>query len=57
MVAYVVRALADTRAEEGQAFAEYSFIVALVLAVCLLALAAIGALLPGYINDLLSALP
>ena len=49
--------MARFRSEEGQALAEYGLILALIAAVCVLTLTAIGLAITGTLGDVAAAMP
>jgi pilus assembly protein Flp/PilA len=54
---WILRLLARFQSEKGQALAEYGLILALIAAVCVLTLTAIGLAISGTLGDVAAAMP
>jgi pilus assembly protein Flp/PilA len=57
LTSWIWRLMARFRSEEGQALAEYGLILALIAAVCVLTLTAIGLAITGTLGDVAAAMP
>ena len=57
LTSWIWRLMARFRSEEGQALAEYGLILALIAAVCVITLTAIGLAVTGTLGDVAAAMP
>ena len=57
LTSWIWRLMARFRSEEGQALAEYGLILALIAAVCVITLTAIGLAITGTLGDVAAAMP